>query len=145
MNINISYPQPNFKIETRNNGDYIFDTIRKKWILLTPEEWVRQNFIAYLVQVLQCPPALIAIEKTIKVGETKKRFDIVVYKNEKAWMIVECKQLKTPINAYVLQQAIAYYSTIQSQFMVLSNGNDNYVWQKLNHHLVACKQMPAWE
>ena len=67
----------------KDGKDHIFDPLRKKWIRLTPEEWVRQNFIQYLLQVKQYPPSLIAIEKEIMVGELKKRFDILVYQNSR--------------------------------------------------------------
>ena len=90
--LNINYPSFSFKIKQINNVDCIYDNIRKSWIVLTPEEWVRQNFIQYIIQTMQYPATLIAVEKEIKVGELKKRFDILIYKNNLPWMIIECKK-----------------------------------------------------
>jgi hypothetical protein len=71
MMIEIKYPPPDFRIKTEKEVEYIFDTIRKKWIVLTPEEWVRQNFIQYLISVKNYPASLIAVEKEIRLGELK--------------------------------------------------------------------------
>ena len=76
----INYPEPNFRIKTEDGKEYIFDSFRKKWLLLTPEEWVRQNFVQYLTQVMHYPASLVALEKEIWLGELKKRFDILVYR-----------------------------------------------------------------
>ena len=74
----VNYPEPAFRIKQEEGKDYIFDTIRKRWLLLTPEEWVRQNFIQYLVQVKGYPLSLIAVEKELRLGELKKRFDLEI-------------------------------------------------------------------
>jgi len=66
--INIIYPEPQFRIKKEGNDDLIFDKLRKKWLLLTPEEWVRQNFIQYLVEIKKYPATLIALEKEIQLG-----------------------------------------------------------------------------
>ncbi|HQW94117.1 MAG TPA: type I restriction enzyme HsdR N-terminal domain-containing protein, partial [Ferruginibacter sp.] len=99
--IKIEYPpyQPKIKKDPAFNGrqadrEFIFDEFRKRWVVLTPEEWVRQNFLQYLTQVKKYPASLIAVEKEIKTGELKNRFDIVVYDgNTKPWMMVECKEM----------------------------------------------------
>ncbi|MBS1655721.1 MAG: type I restriction enzyme HsdR N-terminal domain-containing protein, partial [Bacteroidetes bacterium] len=72
--LSITFPEPDFKIKKEKGREYIFDAIRKQWIVLTPEEWVRQNFINYLVKTLNYPVAMIAVEKEIMLGELKKRF-----------------------------------------------------------------------
>ena len=88
----INYPEPSFRVKTEKGKECIFDPHRRKWLILTPEEWVRQNFIQYLIQVMNYPASLIALEKEIWLGEMKKRFDILVYnKDHQPWMIVECK------------------------------------------------------
>lgn len=97
--IKIEYPPYQPKIKTENGKEFIFDEFRKRWILLTPEEWVRQNFLQYLTQTKKYPASLIAIEKEIKLGELKKRFDLVVYdRNSKPWMIVECKEMNVALD-----------------------------------------------
>ena len=77
--IKIEYPPYQPKIKTEEGREMIFDEVRRRWVVLTPEEWVRQNFLQYLVQVMKYPASLIAVEKEIRLGELKKRFDIVVY------------------------------------------------------------------
>ena len=75
----IQYPEPDFRVETRKGLPHIFDALRKKWLVLQDEEWIRQNFVHYLLKKMNYPKTLIALEKEIKVGELKKRFDILVY------------------------------------------------------------------
>ena len=90
--ININYPEPGFRIKEEAGKELIFDALRKKWLQLTPEEWVRQNFVQYLLQEKKYPVSLIALEKEIRLGELKKRFDILIYDlNHQPWMMVECK------------------------------------------------------
>jgi hypothetical protein len=75
----INYPKPEFLIKQEGGKEIIFDPLRKRWLMLTPEEWVRQNFVQYLVREKKYPAALIAMEKMIKLGELRKRFDILVF------------------------------------------------------------------
>ncbi|TAH08567.1 MAG: type I restriction enzyme HsdR N-terminal domain-containing protein [Sphingobacteriia bacterium] len=119
----IQYPLYQPEIKEENEKEFIFDSIRKQWIRLTPEEWVRQNFINYLIKEKKYPASLIAIEKEIKVGEMRKRFDILVYKESTPWLIVECKELKTPINDAVAKQVITYNIQLQVPYLIITNGN----------------------
>lgn len=122
--IKIEYPPYQPKIKEENGKEFIFDEIRKRWIMLTPEEWVRQNFLQYLIQIKKYPASLIAIEKEIKLGELKKRFDIVVYDaNTKPWMIVECKEMNVPLNKTVLDQVLRYNITLNVSYLVVTNGS----------------------
>ena len=120
----IPYPSYPFKIKAINGKDQIFDPFRKIWVVLTPEEWVRQNLLQYLVQTLHYPPSLIAVEKEIKLGELLKRFDIVVYKNEKAWMIIECKEAKVALNEKTMEQILQYQQILTAQYLFISNGHE---------------------
>src|SRR5437868_14994317 len=105
----INYPEPAFRIKKEDQKDFLFDPLRKKWLLVTPEEWVRQNFVQYLVQVMRYPSSLIALEKEIWLAELKKRFDILVYNREhQPWMIVECKGSDIKLSDGTLQQALRY-------------------------------------
>ncbi|HWR33811.1 MAG TPA: type I restriction enzyme HsdR N-terminal domain-containing protein, partial [Chitinophagaceae bacterium] len=101
----IKYPEPDFRIRKENGKEEIFDSLRKKWVALTPEEWVRQNIIEYLIKEKNFPASLIAIEKEIRLGEMKKRFDILVYDNDhQPWMMIECKAVEIKLDDTVLQQ-----------------------------------------
>ena len=124
--ISINYPEYPFKIQKEAGKDCIFDPLRKTWVVLTPEEWVRQNFIQYLIQVRQYPASLIAIEKTIQLGELKKRFDIIVYKNEAAWILIECKEANVPLTEKTLEQILQYQQVIEASYLVMTNGHTTY-------------------
>lgn len=121
--IEIKYPSYPFKIKPLDGKDQLFDPFRKAWILLTPEEWVRQNFLQYLVQVCNYPSALIAVEKTIQLGELQKRFDILVYKNETPWMIIECKEANVPITEKTFQQILQYQQVLAANYLIMTNGH----------------------
>jgi len=122
--IKIEYPPYQPKIKEENGREFIFDAFRKRWVLLTPEEWVRQNFLQYLTQVKKYPASLIAIEKEIKLGELKKRFDIVVYDKEaKPWMIVECKEMNVALDKSVLDQVLRYNISLKVPYLVITNGS----------------------
>lgn len=141
----ITYPSYPFKIKQEQGKDYIFDEARKRWVILTPEEWVRQNFIQYLVQIKKYPLKLLAVEKQIKVGEVKKRCDIVVHKNSKPWLIVECKEQNVSLSAQVLQQVLVYNIPLQAGFIVVTNGNNNFAWQISNGHAIEIDELPNWQ
>jgi hypothetical protein len=124
--ISINYPEYPFKIQKEAGKDQIFDPLRKSWVVLTPEEWVRQNFIQYLIQVKNYPSTLIAIEKTIQLGELKKRFDIIVYKNDSPWLLIECKEANLPITEKTLEQILQYQQVVEADYLVMTNGHTTY-------------------
>ena len=124
--ISINYPEFPFKIQKEAGKDCIFDPLRKTWVVLTPEEWVRQNFIQYLIQVEQYPTSLIAIEKTIQLGELKKRFDIIVYKNEAPWILIECKEANVSLTEKTLEQILQYQQVVEANYLVMTNGHTTY-------------------
>ena len=127
--LQVEYPSYPFKIKLIDNKECIFDEARKRWLQLTSEEWVRQNFIQYLVQVMNYPLQLIAVEKQIKLGELNKRFDIVVYRLDKRWMLVECKEMNVRLNAAVLEQVIAYNMALPVNIFVVTNGKASYAFE----------------
>ena len=127
--IKIEYPAYEPKIKKEAEKESIFDEVRKQWVILTPEEWVRQNFLQYLIQVKKYPPSLIAVEKEILLGDIKKRFDIVVYdKNHQPWMIIECKEMSVTLNKKVLDQVLRYNIILQVPYLVITNGSYCYAF-----------------
>lgn len=115
------------KLKAENNQTLVFDPIRKKWLVLTPEEHVRQYILAYMTDKLQYPTGLMAVEKRITVGKLQKRFDIIVYNREhKPWMLVECKAPEVPISAQTLHQLLSYQQTTQCEYWVLTNGHQTF-------------------
>lgn len=144
--IKVKFPEPDFRIKTENNKDFLFDPIRKQWILLTPEEWVRQNFVQFLVKEMLYPVQLIAIEKEIRLGTLKKRFDILVYdKNTKPWMLVECKADGVVAGESAFHQALRYQIVLPAPFIIVTNGNQTRGWHNEGGVLSQLLQLPAWE
>lgn len=144
--IPVNFPDPVFRLKKENEVEFIFDTIRKQWLVLNEEEWVRQNFIQYMVQTLHYPAAFIAVEKEIMLGELKKRFDILVYdKNHKPWIIIECKARTINLNDSVLQQALRYNISVPVSFLIITNGHYTYGWEKIGIDLKLIQQMPLWK
>ena len=141
--IKINYPNIKPAIKKVNDKEYIFCIIRKKWFLITPEEWVRQNFLFYLKDVLQFPASLIAVEKKLKLSAVTKRFDIVIYKNAEPFMIVECKEMNVPLTENTLRQVLNYNSTLQAPFVVITNGNDCAAFEKKGNEFVEIFKLPA--
>jgi hypothetical protein len=94
--IRIEYPSRKPAIRETGGKEQIFCMIRKRWVFLSPEEWVRQNILLYLSEVMHYPASLIAVEKQVAVAGMMKRFDLVVYKNDSPFMVIECKEMNVP-------------------------------------------------
>jgi hypothetical protein len=124
--ITIPFPAPDFTIREENGRTLIRDKIRRKMIVLTPEEWVRQNFLNYLTVTRQYPRGWIGVEKEIQLGSLKKRCDIIVYKHNRPWMIVECKEMEINIQSSTLEQILRYNMALPVEFLVLTNGRQTY-------------------
>lgn len=122
--IKIYYPSHPFKIrEPEKKKEEIWDELRKQWVRLTPEEWVRQNFIQYLLQVKNYPPSYIAVERRMKLGELNKRFDLMVFDNgAQPWMLVECKAMEEKLDNRVLWQVLRYNMATPVKYIVITNG-----------------------
>jgi len=119
----LNLPAYNFKIE----NERIFDPVRKKWIALTPEEWVRQNFLCYLVFDKKYPKSLIRTEETIQSFNKTKRCDAVVYSNEiEPLMIIECKAPGIALSEKTFNQIAIYNAALKAPFLIVTNGLDHY-------------------
>ena len=143
--IKITYPEPVFRFKEENGKEMIFDFIRKQWLVLNEEEWVRQNFVQFLVQEMKYPIELIGLEKEIQLGELKKRFDILVYnRDHKPWMLIECKAGAITLDEKVLMQVLRYNISMPATFLVITNGHFTYAWEKIHGTLKELGQMPFW-
>lgn len=124
---NLNLPTYSFKIKYELQRKLIFDSIRRKYVVLTPEEWVRQNFIRYLVDEKGYPGSLIAVEKKVDVNLLPQRSDIILYNgNAHAVMIVECKSAKIKITQDVFNQVARYNIKLRVPFLVVTNGLQHY-------------------
>ena len=143
--IAVDYKPPLFKIKKENEQHYVFDAIRKEWLILTEEEWVRQNFIQYLVTELHYPATLIALEKELDLNGLKKRFDVLVYNEQhQPWMLIECKAPHIILNDAALEQVLRYHISIPVSFLIITNGQSTYGWQKIGNELKLLNTLPVW-
>ena len=142
--IKIEYPPYQPKIKKELDREFVFDEFRKRWVVLTPEEWVRQNFLQYLTQVKKYPASLIAVEKEIKTRELKNRFDIVVYDgNTKPWMMVECKEMNVALDRAVLDQLLRYNISLRVPYLVITNGSYCMAFTFTNDKLTEIDTLPS--
>lgn len=123
---------PDFKPTTRKEEGkvWIFDMIRKKYIVLTPEEWVRQHFIHYLINHLKYPKTLFKIESSLTYNKLQKRSDIVIHDRDgKPWMLVECKAPNIKLTQKAFNQVAVYNMTIGARFVAVTNGMVQYCFE----------------
>ncbi len=121
--INFLLYQDQLKIETRDQKKFIFDPIRKRWMVLTPEEMIRQLVIIYLLQEKNIPISKINVEKQLIINERRKRFDIIIYnQNMHPFLLVECKAPKVPITQDVFYQISQYNHALKADYLMVSNG-----------------------
>ena len=119
--------------------------MRKKWLVLTPEEWVRQNIIQYLLITKNYPLSLVAIEKEIKLGELRKRCDIVIYnRNMLPWMIIECKEMNIALSEKTIEQILRYHISLPAQFLIISNGSYSYGFKKKDNEFIEMNTFPEF-
>ncbi|MGI8584260.1 MAG: type I restriction enzyme HsdR N-terminal domain-containing protein [Chitinophagaceae bacterium] len=143
--IKIEFPKYQFKIKKDGNDQLIFDVFRKRWLILTPEEWVRQNMLQYLTIIKNYPAKLIAIEKEFYLGELKKRCDVVVYnRNALPWMIVECKEMSTHINSKAMDQILRYHITLPAKYLVITNGSYCFGFEKSGGQFYEINVLPEF-
>ncbi len=126
----LNLPAYTCKIKQSQNKFWIYDAIRKKYLVLTPEEWVRQHFINYLVQHLHFPKSLISSERGTTYNTLAKRTDICVYDTAgEVRLLVECKATTVKITEDTVRQATTYNQTVRAPYVVLTNGHEHYCWQ----------------
>lgn len=140
----LTYPQHDFRYRQQDNSRYIFDFIRKKYVVLTPEEWVRQHILVYLCEVMLYPKGLISVEKEIKINNLKKRYDIVVYDYDyKPWMLIECKEPGVQIREDTLQQLLRYHQVLQCPYWMLTNGEKHFCASVMEQKVTWLEGLPA--
>lgn len=121
--VDLNLPSFEYRIKKTEEKVFIFDDIRKKYVVLTPEEWVRQHFVHYMINHLHYPGALINIEYGLSYNQLRKRSDIVLYDRAgKPWMIVECKAPSQTIGPPALQQVSVYNTSLRATYVVMTNG-----------------------
>jgi hypothetical protein len=138
--MDLIFPPYNFKLKTEEDVNYVFDIIRKKWVIVTPEEWIRQHIIHYLIIEMKYPASLISVERGLEMNGLKKRFDVLVYnRNGIPFLLVECKRPDVNLSQQVMEQVAIYNAVFKTKLLWITNGieerivkynNDRsgYVW-----------------
>jgi hypothetical protein len=125
--IELNLPSYNFRTRELDSKRQIFDSFRKKFVALTPEEWVRQNFARYLVEEKHYPASLMAVEKGLNVAKRTKRTDIVIYNRMgNPLVIVECKAPDIKISPEVFEQIVRYNITLNAGYLIVTNGLEHF-------------------
>ncbi|NQY29794.1 MAG: type I restriction enzyme HsdR N-terminal domain-containing protein [Flavobacteriaceae bacterium] len=123
----LNFPTYTFRFKNSENKLSIFDDIRKKFIVLTPEEWVRQHCVNFLMIEKKYPKSLINVEKELFINGRKKRYDIVVYNSDGTInILIECKAPKIPITQKTFDQIAQYNLTLKADLLMVTNGLDHY-------------------
>ncbi|MHA7128939.1 type I restriction enzyme HsdR N-terminal domain-containing protein [Algoriphagus namhaensis] len=114
------------KLSEKEDGLYIWDDLRKKHLVLTPEEWVRQHWIQFLITHLNFPKGLISLEKGLKYNKLQKRTDVLVLdKTGSPYLLIECKAPTIKLSQKTMEQAAVYHQSLKSPHLILSNGNQH--------------------
>jgi hypothetical protein len=129
----LNLPSYSFKISGDDKSEMIFDPLRKKYVKLTPEEWVRQNFLQYLIQQGHYPAGLIGVEVMFHLFKVKRRIDILIHnRSGKPVMMVECKAPEVPVTDSVFDQIVTYNMELNLPYIIVTNGLVHYIC-KIDH------------
>ncbi len=144
----LNLPSYSFKLKSNEKHTLIFDNLRKKYFVLTPEEWVRQHYVQFLIDVKNYPVSLIALEKQLIINNRKKRTDIVIFNKEgNPEIIVECKAPHIKISQATFDQIARYNLKLKANFLVLTNGMEHYYCKMdfKNETYIFLKEIPNYQ
>lgn len=144
----LNFPVYSFRFKNSENKVAIFDEIRKKFMLLTPEEWVRQHTVQFLLQDKKYPKSYINVEKLIKINDLSKRYDVVVFQpNGDIFLLIECKAPEVPISQNTFDQIARYNLVLKAKYLMVTNGLNHYFCQMdfENEKYIFLNELPAHE
>lgn len=145
---NLNFPKYNFRFKSNENKTLIFDIIRKKFVVLTPEEWVRQHTIHFLTSEKKYPISHINVEKQLQLNDTVKRYDIVVFnKDGTIKIIVECKAPSIKTNQQTFDQIARYNLVLKSETLMVTNGLEHFFCKMdfANKKYLFLKDLPSYQ
>ncbi|MBL7889467.1 MAG: type I restriction enzyme HsdR N-terminal domain-containing protein [Bacteroidia bacterium] len=143
----LNLPAYSFKLKESSGKVQILDELRKKYVVLTPEEWVRQHIVQYLIQEKKYPASLIAIEIGLKYNQLQKRADVLVYDRQGApFLLVECKAPEVKITQDVFHQIAVYNMTFKVKYLLVTNGMDHFICEMdyTNNSYQFLKEIPVF-
>jgi hypothetical protein len=144
----LNFPTYSFRFKNSENKVAIFDEIRKKFIILTPEEWVRQHTVQFLLQEKKYPKSYLNVEKLLKINDLNKRYDIVVYQpNGELFLLIECKAPEVKISQQTFDQIARYNLVLNAKYLMVTNGLNHYFCQMdfENEKYVFLEDVPLFE
>lgn len=144
----LNFPVYSFRFKNSENKVAIFDEIRKKFILLTPEEWVRQHTVQFLLQDRKFPKSYINVEKLIKINNLSKRYDVVVFQpNGDIFLLIECKAPEVPLSQNTFDQIARYNLVLKAKYLMVTNGLNHYFCQMdfENEKYIFLKELPEYK
>ncbi|SFE48388.1 type I restriction enzyme HsdR N-terminal domain-containing protein [Thermoflexibacter ruber] len=143
----LSLPEVKFQTQVKDSKTFIFDVIRKKYIMLTPEEWVRQHFVHYLI-ANEYPKSLINVESGLHYNNLQKRSDVIVYDRQGSpFLLIECKASSVMLTQQAVNQALMYNYVLKSKYLAITNGL-HHLYYKIDYEKGGSellKELPPFE
>ena len=134
---------PEFEIKTK--GKEVLCLVRKKWVVLTPEEWVRQHFLNLMTEYLNYPKGMIKLEQSMNYFKNIKRSDVTILSKESGiFMLLECKASSVKINQKVIHQVSEYNKVLNSRYIAVSNGIHHFIWKKEDNDYKQLNEFPVY-
>lgn len=142
----LNFPDFSFRVREQGQSKQIFDSVRRRFVALTPEEWVRQNLIQFMVEVYQYPLSLMAVEKIVKVNGLSQRADVVVYdRGGSPWLIAECKAPSVNLSQDTFLQAARYNFSLNVSYLLLTNGHEHFCLKRGTNQFEFMESLPKFE
>lgn len=142
---NLNLPSAELRLRKVEQRTQIYDAFRKRWVVLTPEEWVRQHFLHFLKDELRYPANLLAVEKSLRLNGLSKRADIVVYsRTMEPWMLIECKKPEVKLTQAVFDQAARYNLVMNVPYLAITNGMQLLAAEIQTDRAVFIQELPGY-
>lgn len=142
--IALNLPAFGYKFKKVNGKLCIYDVLRRQYVVLYPEEWVRQHLVHYMITHLHYPRTLIQIESSLKTVEKTGRADLIIHdRTGQPWMVIECKSPEVKVSSATLYQASKYNNELKAPFLVVTNGLDLYAYS-INHITQTIEALDSW-
>ncbi|MBL0765372.1 type I restriction enzyme HsdR N-terminal domain-containing protein [Marivirga atlantica] len=144
--VQLNLPPYEVKLQKMDGKIHIFDSIRKKYLVLTSEEWVRQHFLHFLIKHKSYPQGLISMESGIKYNQLQKRTDMVVRNRDLSpLLLVECKAPEVKLNDQVFRQITTYFKEFKAKYMIVTNGLEHYCFSIENGAISFKDEIPTYD
>ena len=144
----LNFPRYSFRFKNSENKIAVFDVLRKKFVLQTSEEWVRQHVVQYLLTEKKMPKSLLNVEKQLKVNQMLKRYDLLVYNPDGSiHLVVECKAASVPITQETFDQIARYNLALKAKYLMVTNGLQHFYcqmdYEQEKYHFL--QDLPEWD